>query len=70
MNSRSTNPSASTSMIADLDRQLQILASLAGEDSQRVRQTIWFDWIKAKADLAFLQAHVDALREVLGPDAR
>ena len=57
-------------LIADLERQLQLLARLPGEDSERVRQTIWFDWIKAKADLAYLQAHVEALREVLGPDAR
>lgn len=57
-------------LIADLEHQLRLLAGIAGDDSERFRQTIWFDWIKAKADLAFLQAHVQALREVLGADAR
>jgi hypothetical protein len=53
-------------LVADLDRQLAALARLGGEDSKRYRQTVWFDWIKAKADLAYLQAHVQALREVVG----
>lgn len=52
-------------LVADLDRQLQALASMTSEDSKRFRQTVWFDWVKAKADLAYLQAHVQALREVI-----
>ena len=39
---------------------------VGGEDSRRYRQTVWFDWAKAKADLAYLQVHVASLREVIG----
>jgi len=56
-------------LVGDLDRQLATLAKVGGEDSKRYRQTVWFDWIKAKADLAFLKAHVAALREVIGGDS-
>ena len=57
-------------LVADLDRQLQDIAKIPGDDSRRFREIVWFDWVKAKADLAYLQAHVAALREVLGSDAR
>jgi hypothetical protein len=56
-------------LVADLDRQLAALAKVGGDDSKRYHQTVWFDWIKAKADLAFLQAHLSALREVIGAGA-
>jgi len=57
-------------LVADLDRQLQDIAKIPGEDSRRFREIVWFDWVKANADLAYLKAHVAALREVLGTDAR
>ncbi len=53
-------------LVADLDRQLAALAKIGGEDSKRYRETVWFDWVKAKADLAYLTAHVAGLREVIG----
>ena len=37
-----------------------------GEDSKRYRQTIWFDFAKAKAEQAHLTAHLQSLHEVLG----
>ena len=37
-----------------------------GEESKHFRQTIWFDAIKAKAELAYLQAHTQALQQLLG----
>ncbi len=59
-----------TALVSDLEKQLQALAAIASEDSVRFRQTVWFDWVKAKADLAYLQAHVDALREISGDESR
>ena len=53
-------------LVADLDRQLASLAKIPGDDSRRYRETVWFDWIKAKADLAYLEAHVAALHEIVG----
>jgi hypothetical protein len=50
----------------DLAKQIQTLDRLGGEDSKRYRQTVWFEWIKIKAEQAYLNAHLRALREVLG----
>jgi predicted HAD superfamily phosphohydrolase YqeG len=55
-----------TGLVVDLDQQLAALAQIPGDDSKRFRQTIWFDSIKAKAELAYLQAHMQALGELLG----
>ncbi len=51
---------------ADLQRQLDALSKLGGEESKRYRQTVWFEWIKIRAEHAYLTAHLHALREVLG----
>lgn len=53
---------------ADLQRQLDALGKLGGEESKRYRQTVWFEWIKIRAEHAYLTAHLRALREVLGGD--
>lgn len=50
---------------ADLQRQLDAIARIGGEDSKRYRQTVWFEWIKIRAEHAYLQAHIRALNEVL-----
>ncbi len=51
---------------ADLQRQLDALTRLGGEESKRYRQTVWFELIKIRAEHAYLSAHLRALREVLG----
>jgi hypothetical protein len=51
---------------ADLKRQLDTLTRVGGEDSKRFRQTVWFDWIKVAAEHAYLDAHLAALKQVLG----
>jgi len=51
---------------ADLQKQLDALARVGGEDSRRYRQTVWFEFVKAKAEHAYLAAHVDALHQVVG----
>ncbi|NVB84261.1 MAG: hypothetical protein HOV81_38145 [Kofleriaceae bacterium] len=58
-----------SALVTDLGQQLDSLGKLGGEDSKRFRQTIWFDWIEAKAELAYLQAYVATIGEVLGVDA-
>lgn len=57
-------------LVAELQRQLDALARIPGDDSKKYRQTVWFDYIKAKADQAYLTAHVAALREVAGGEAK
>lgn len=53
-------------LVAELDRQMEALGRVGGEESKKYRQTVWFDWIKAKAEHAYVAAHLAALREVLG----
>lgn len=53
-------------LVAELQRQLDALAKIPGDDSRKYRQTVWFDYIKAKADQAYLTAHLAALHEVAG----
>jgi hypothetical protein len=51
---------------ADLDRQMETVTRVGGEDSRRFRQVIWFDLIKARAERAFHEAHLAALKQVAG----
>ena len=51
---------------ADLQRQLDALTRLGGEESKRYKQTVWFELIKIRAEHAYLTAHLRALREVIG----
>jgi hypothetical protein len=60
----------STALVADLDHQLQAVAQISGEDGKRFRETLWFAWVKASADLAYQRAHIDALREVIAAEPR
>ncbi|MFT3698775.1 MAG: hypothetical protein QM831_36855 [Kofleriaceae bacterium] len=53
-------------LVGELERQLSALDKVGGEDSKRYRQTIWFDFEKAKAEQAYLDAHLQSLHEVLG----
>jgi hypothetical protein len=60
----STRSEQLTALVTDLERQMTALTQLSGDDSKRFRETLWFDAVKAKADLAYAQAHVAALREL------
>ena len=50
----------------DLQRQLETLAKVGGEDSRRYRQTVWFDYVKVKAEHVYLVAHLESIKAVLG----
>ncbi|MGE0870868.1 MAG: hypothetical protein AB7P03_20035 [Kofleriaceae bacterium] len=54
----------------DLQRQLDTLRRLGGDDSKRYRQTVWFEWVKIRAERAYLDTHLRALRQVLGEVAQ
>ncbi len=51
---------------SELDRQLAALTQADSTDAKKFRETIWFEAIKARAELAYLQAHVATLTEMLG----
>jgi hypothetical protein len=50
----------------DLGNQLAQLDKIGGEDNKRYRQTVWFDFVKVKAEKAYFTAHVTSLKEVVG----
>jgi hypothetical protein len=58
-----------SALVAELDRQMEALGRVGGEDAKKYKQSIWFDWVKAKAEHAFVAAHLKALTEVLGGSA-
>ena len=61
---------AEAGVLADeLEHQLDALRRVGGEDGKRFRQTVWFEWVEARAEHAYLEAHAAALGEVLGDAA-
>jgi hypothetical protein len=52
-------------LVADLDRQLQALAAADSADAKRFRETVWFEAIKARAELAYIKAHIEAMQAVV-----
>jgi hypothetical protein len=55
-----------SALASELDRQLEALRRIGGDDSRKFRQSIWFEWVEAEAEHAFLEAHVQSLGEALG----
>ncbi len=55
-------------LLVDLDEQLDQLRSLGGDAGRRYRQTVWFEWVKVKAEHAYLTSHVASLLEILGAE--
>jgi hypothetical protein len=53
----------------ELEQQLEQLKRIGGENSRRLRDTIWFEVVQAKAEHAYFEAHVQSLRQILGEDA-
>lgn len=56
----------SAALMKELERQVDALNRIGGEESKRYKQTVWFEMVKAKAQHAYLEAHVNSIREVLG----
>jgi hypothetical protein len=54
-----------TALVAELEAQYKVLANASTEDSRRFRETVWFEMVKAKAELSYLQEQVQATRELL-----
>jgi hypothetical protein len=57
-------------LLEDLAKQLKTLKKLGGDEGKRYREVVWFEWVKAKAEHAYYEAHVATLREVLGEEAK
>lgn len=50
----------------DLANQIATIERIGGDDNLRYRDTVWFDYVKVKAEHAYFEAHVASLKEVLG----
>lgn len=57
-------------LVKELERQLDALNRIGGEESKRYRQTVWFELVKAKAQHAYLSTHVTSIQEVLGGETQ
>jgi hypothetical protein len=56
-------------LVSELERQLEALGRIGGEETKRYKQTVWFELVKSRAQLAYLTTHVDSIQEVLGGEA-
>lgn len=54
-----------SALVQELDRQLRLLGQGSSVDASKLRETVWFEAVKAKAELAYLQAHVEAMQAVM-----
>ena len=57
-------------LVKELERQLDALNRIGGEESKRYRQTVWFELVKARAQYAYLSTHVTSIQEVLGGETQ
>jgi hypothetical protein len=51
---------------SDLKNQMEQIEKIGGDDNLRYRDTVWFDYVKVRAEHAYFVAHVESLTEVLG----
>jgi len=52
-------------LVADLEKQLAELEGLNSVNSRRYSETVWFEWVKVKAEHEYLRAHLVSLAEIL-----
>lgn len=57
-------------LVKELERQLEALNRIGGEESKRYKQTVWFELVKARAQHAYLATHVETIQEVLGGETK
>ena len=62
----STRADETAALEQDLANQIASLDKVGGDDNKRYRQTVWFDWIKVKAEKMYFAQHVASLKEVVG----
>jgi hypothetical protein len=55
-----------SALVDDLHDQLRELQRVGGESSRRLAETVWFEWVEARAEHEYYAAHVTTLRQVLG----
>ncbi len=55
-------------LLADVEGRIHAIESIEGDKLRRFRESMWFDWVKLKAEQEFLRVHVGELAQTLGGD--
>ncbi|MCA1664387.1 MAG: hypothetical protein LC659_08995 [Myxococcales bacterium] len=58
-----------TLLVGDVEARLRAVEAIGGERLLRVRDAMWFDWVRLEADREFLRVHVTELAAVVGDGA-
>jgi hypothetical protein len=57
-------------LLADAEARLRMVEGIEGDRLRRLRDALWFDWVKLKAENEFLRVHSVELAQSLGEAAR
>ena len=55
-------------LLADVEGRIHSIESIESDKLRRFRESMWFDWVKLKAEQEFLRVHVGELQSTLGGD--
>ena len=55
-------------LLADVEARIHAIESIESDKLRRFRESMWFDWVKLKAEQEFLRVHVAELQTTLGGD--
>ncbi|MCU1278287.1 MAG: hypothetical protein JWM53_1833 [bacterium] len=55
-------------LIADVEGRIHSIESIESDKLRRFRESMWFDWVKLKAEQEFLRVHVAELTTTVGGD--
>ena len=53
-------------LLADTEGRIHAIEAIDSDKLRRFRESMWFDWVKLKAEQAFLRVHVGELQATLG----
>jgi hypothetical protein len=55
-------------LLADVESRIHSIEAIENDKLRRFRESMWFDWVKLKAEQEFLRVHVAELQTTLGGD--
>ena len=53
-------------LFADVEGRIHSIESIEGDKLRRFRESMWFDWVKLKAEQEFLRVHTAELQASIG----
>ncbi|MCU1277160.1 MAG: hypothetical protein JWM53_706, partial [bacterium] len=55
-------------LLADVEGRIHAIEAIESDKLRRFRESMWFDWVKLKAEQEFLRVHVAELTTTIGGD--